>query len=797
MKQKLLPYVVSNLKKQNKMNVKSPYNFVALNERVFFPDWASITSHDLPFSDGESGQIDFEIESFSPLFIGSSHLADGTIADEKLSSTKENPQVFPGAHKYGDGAFIPATSIKGMLRHNLATLSFAKMKGLSKTRQSFRGLHDDSYTLKEPAETKKIRAGWLHIEDGEWRISDCGSPGRVSHLAIDSKLGTNFVETFKKSFKSADFFKKESNKQANYKYQEVERLHGPGFFKNKVQLFKEGPVHKLYEFGDGDKEATLIFTGQPGHRDPTAKQGKGKFYEFLFFRPTGDTIKVESSERSNFLEAMFEYDRAKTNKDWETWKSILKEGGKVPVFFRGNGRKVIDFGLSFLYKMPYKYAPAEMVSNDHKEEQKFDLVELLFGRVGEVKGIDSLKGRVHISHASMQKGDLMDSQSFLLAGPRASFYPFYVKQNIKNGKVSNFASYDSNTARLAGRKFYPIAKEVKAYSGENNPKMLSHIKPLKAGATFKGSIYFHNLRPVELGALLSVLDFHGQDGYFHKIGMAKPLGYGKVKIKTKLEGQQFLAVDYLAAFEEAMSEFLGSPWTEDRNIKEYFKLHAEHKNLDQEKLEYFDDVKRFAELKRTKDALEPFSQRMGLEDSVNSISPAETTKQEYWQEQRIQSRERLGALVANEQAMKAKKESERLQLELEKKENESALVQAKKYKEEEIERKNEEERISKNKERKAKEVSKSGLKAIISDETDDSKLIKSVEQRYLKSLGLQDLPKEDYHDLFEIIENCSKAVNAKVFSKRFVKIDAPIYKKMAAWGISNELIKDLNEKIRI
>ena len=49
--------------------IKSPYNFVPLTENIYYPDWSEQVSHDVPFSDGESGEIEIKIEAKSPLFV--------------------------------------------------------------------------------------------------------------------------------------------------------------------------------------------------------------------------------------------------------------------------------------------------------------------------------------------------------------------------------------------------------------------------------------------------------------------------------------------------------------------------------------------------------------------------------------------------------------------------------------------------------------------------------------------------------------------------------------------------------
>lgn len=53
-------------------HVKSPYNFVPapIEDQVFTPEWASCVSHDIPFEDGESGEITLEITAETPIFSG-------------------------------------------------------------------------------------------------------------------------------------------------------------------------------------------------------------------------------------------------------------------------------------------------------------------------------------------------------------------------------------------------------------------------------------------------------------------------------------------------------------------------------------------------------------------------------------------------------------------------------------------------------------------------------------------------------------------------------------------------------
>ena len=89
--------------------ITAPYNFVPLNKEVYTPYWADLVSHDIPFEDGESGEIDITITAKSPIFI-------------KDSKNKEEFCNHNGQY------YIPSSSIKGMVRNVLEIMSFSKLR---------------------------------------------------------------------------------------------------------------------------------------------------------------------------------------------------------------------------------------------------------------------------------------------------------------------------------------------------------------------------------------------------------------------------------------------------------------------------------------------------------------------------------------------------------------------------------------------------------------------------------------------------------------------------------------------
>ena len=96
------------------MIIKSPFNFVPLNSKVFFPEWANQISQDIPFSDGVSGIIDLTITAESPIYIhnGQLHKEDKENKEKSKKDDKEKKD-YSFSHittAKGNRYFIPGTS---------------------------------------------------------------------------------------------------------------------------------------------------------------------------------------------------------------------------------------------------------------------------------------------------------------------------------------------------------------------------------------------------------------------------------------------------------------------------------------------------------------------------------------------------------------------------------------------------------------------------------------------------------------------------------------------------------------
>ncbi len=111
----------------------SPYFFVPVNHEVFYPDWGPKVSHDVPFSDGESGEITIEEKKKKPIYIRN-HEVDESDDGLYYEVTKDgkthkvSTEFCYYRNVQGEKIYyIPGSSFRNMLRNKLKVLSFGEM----------------------------------------------------------------------------------------------------------------------------------------------------------------------------------------------------------------------------------------------------------------------------------------------------------------------------------------------------------------------------------------------------------------------------------------------------------------------------------------------------------------------------------------------------------------------------------------------------------------------------------------------------------------------------------------------
>ncbi|MBP8090957.1 MAG: TIGR03986 family CRISPR-associated RAMP protein [Phocaeicola sp.] len=505
--------------------INAPYNFVPLNREVLIPEnWKQI-SQDIPFSDGEDGSISVTFKNLTPLLIKNG--MDKEKEEDNLSAhvvDKEGRRLY----------FLPGTSIKGMIRSVLEVFSFSEMKQYDDDFFGYRVFDTrDTRNKRYKAAMDKVRIGWLRTTgEDQYELDDCGElseKNTVSKRRVTDEIKHTSIE-------------------------ELERMY---------QTDKEL---------DG---MILICTG--------AINGKKK--EYLFPKQgSGNTKIVNKSVIEEFRSV---YKPSSPRFD-DLFKRFDK-GERIPVFFVDDGDKH-HIGLSRYFRYPYKNRVSDGVKQEKihvdgsvADKEAVDMSNGIFGCIARDKQGTSLKGRVQFGNAFADK--LVDESKItkkgVLGQPKPSYHPLYIKQDMED----KYKTYDDDIT-IAGRKFYRIHfgdSTSELPQGNDNEKTKSVLNLLPTGISFSLKIRVHNMRPFEIGALLSAITFHNTKGCHHNIGMAKGFGFGKLSIEhCSIDGFNSSAEDYMKNFEIYMSRFTSSRksnkcmWTDTEQVHQLLSIATDH-----------------------------------------------------------------------------------------------------------------------------------------------------------------------------------------------------------------------------
>lgn len=129
---------------------------------------------------------------------------------------------------------------------------------------------------------------------------------------------------------------------------------------------------------------------------------------------------------------------------------------------------------------------------------------------------------------------------------------------------------------LAGRKFYwhhtPVAPRAE---DEKNPRSCS-VRPVKEGTGFSFRIYFERITKAQLGQLLwaCTLGENVADSPFQqKLGYAKPLGYGSVKVTVKSTVTRGFSLDSGYTLQETpIAAAIPCPFAKTQSLQELLAL---------------------------------------------------------------------------------------------------------------------------------------------------------------------------------------------------------------------------------
>ena len=578
----------------------APYGFVPLNEVVVHPDWAQPKTdddssrqvapplQDVPFEDGICGEIEVEITAETPIFIR------GT----------GRPSDF---FQLPDGRYaVPSTSMRGALRNVVEIASFSRMRDVNNHRYAVRDLRNrDLYGQfmseivenlltgkKEPMPL--VNAGWLGRVEGdggfEYRIDVCDF-AKIEYAQLKEQAQRAGVPRFDPGRKQSARDKYESwgvgrSREVSVRANNI-RGEGPRLISNFGKTGGERAPQR---------EGALVFTGQPV---PYRGRGsKAKHHDFVFFDGTICQLQVDPSVYRDFEFAHSDRGQQNSlnrshipNEEWGFWEPELQRGGKVPVFFIvDDSHQVTALGLAMMFRLPYRNSIKDAVRNaqgDERQDHGLDFAEAVFGTVRGQRSSPlpiALKSRIDFSHAVAENTpEPMGPVTTILGGPKASYYPNYVEQDPARpgtGPRSLWTTWQDEGVQPRGWKRYRPHEPFEQPTQQHG-RVSTTFKPLPMGTSFKFSIYVHNLRPIELGAILWALDFGGDPDARHALGMGRPLGYGRSKMRvlehsaTSALGESVQLDDCVEAFSDYMEGQLaqaGGQWSQSVQTLELVAL---------------------------------------------------------------------------------------------------------------------------------------------------------------------------------------------------------------------------------
>ncbi len=545
------------------MALTSPYNFVPLNSKVYIPDWYDLVSQDIPFEDGEDGYIELTWHNDSPLFI--------------RNKDKDDPEHAP--MNINGHYFIPGSSIKGMLRNVLSILAFGKMAKGEQYQDRFFGHREIGSGATEHTnyleKMGQAKCGWLEMYIDE----KSGEERYRLHQCID------------------DFKPILINKNPDDPSEDYVKKHFPGYDKKGTPGLRNKAIYE--ECHEWFPEI------ERGYRLYVSGKMNGKEHEVLVPTETERCIPLDND--FDFVSKFF--DVYEPSPDFEIFKKLLKTE-KIPVFYVQENDAVVALGMGRMFRYPYEKGIKAIVEKEDKDQGKAenpkendatksierDLCETIFGWIG----TDSTKGRVQFSNAWAKEevpSEQLKEANGVLGQPKASFYPLYIKQE-KGAKTYN--SYSSKDIQISGRKRYRIHKGSSTMDlpqGNGNENTKTTIKAIPAGNDFKMRINVHNLRPIEIGALLSAITFHKATNVYHNIGAAKSFGYGKLHCDVasiKLVGFKKEVNEYLEDFELEMEKKCCPNWVNTEQIRKLLGIMSEHNDADLKMME----LKEYTNIKR-------------------------------------------------------------------------------------------------------------------------------------------------------------------------------------------------------
>ena len=234
-------------------------------------------------------------------------------------------------------------------------------------------------------------------------------------------------------------------------------------------------------------------------------------------------------------------------------KAVKDENQMVPVYYfivnrqnRGKNEKLVYISGSSIGRIS-QYRKWEDIMGEHRPCEGSDLCPacMLFGTI---KG-SGLKSHLRFTDAYLDNAKEFKSTTHtlqILGGPRDSAFEFYYRKPTEEAHYWN-ADFYSISVEIGNRKskgeFFdldkatPRGRKMYWHSTPANDVEMSNLnstmEAFEGKAPFKFKIFFNQITKEQLDNLIWTLTLGDNDvdsNLQHKLGHAKPLGYGSVKL---------------------------------------------------------------------------------------------------------------------------------------------------------------------------------------------------------------------------------------------------------------------------
>lgn len=573
----------------------NPYNFVRyLPEPAIPPDDpdAQLLGRCMPPPHdryvGLTGRITCTLEAVTPLFISDSH----DIKEFPVVGSEKKHKSYRFFQYEGKDA-IPATSLRGMIRALFETVTNSPFT-------VFDGDERLEYRI-DPAEARRFK------------------PGIVQSLPKDGQPGV--IALCEEAKASAYYDDPESNVLDDSWTCGEAAWAIVGKTKNNVPKVEIISRNHTALAGDGRQvyHGWVKVTG----RTIDTKRNESFFY-FKGDPAKARTVSFDAEREEDFntiLHAQL-HDRSEDFHS-QVQSKRLDAGNLVYVELDPkDNTQVWNIALARVARLRYRNAIGDLLPDHLKpsvDYGRLDIASRVFGWVNATPSEDrtariAYAGRVRFTHAVLtedgDKGVFAEELPLAILGePKPTTALFYLRKRSgkwseeerKQPGAAETTGYDGPN-ELRGRKVYrhhgaALNRLEYERAGKRRDHQNRSVRGVRSpNNVFEFTINFHDLAPVELGALLWTLNL-SEEGCYFRLGYAKPLGFGSVRLTVeRVElidmDRRFQSLDvdgwsvaspteksiWLERFETAMKRCYDHPVRQLSNIRDLIAFLSEPQN---------------------------------------------------------------------------------------------------------------------------------------------------------------------------------------------------------------------------